>query len=62
MSKQKIYRCFSRNLKEFLEDNGEEIVVKAINPDDNRTMWIFNRNNNLDKLLTKWSNNKPIRE
>lgn len=25
MKKQKIYRCFSRNLKEFLEDNGEEI-------------------------------------
>lgn len=62
MEKKKGYRCFSLRLKEFLEDNGEVCLVKAINPNDGRTMWIFARTYNLDKLLTQWSNNKPTRE
>ena len=53
--KKKYYRCFSRNLKEFLEDNGEEVRVKGINPDDGRTFWLFERKNGLDRVLTLWS-------
>ena len=59
MNSKKGYRCFSRKLKEFLEDNGEECIVKAINPTDGRTMWFFTRTKSLDRLLTKWSNNRP---
>lgn len=59
MDSKKGFRCFSRNLKEYLEDNGEECIVKAINPTDGRTMWVFTRTKSLDRLLTKWSNNRP---
>lgn len=60
MKKKKMYRCFSRNLKEFLEDKGEEVRIKAINENDGRTFWGFDRTNNLDLLLTEWSNKRPI--
>ena len=59
MDSKKGFRCFSRNLKEYLEDNGEECVVKAINPTDGRTMWVFIRSKSLDRLLNNWSNKRP---
>lgn len=55
----KIYRCFSRPLKEFLEDNGQECLFKGVQDDDSRTIWLFERNKKLSDLLDKWSSNKP---
>lgn len=54
----KIYKCYSRKLKEFLEDNGEDVIVKALDIDNSKTMWVFQKNISLSKLLSKWTNEK----
>lgn len=51
----KIYKCYSRKLKEFLEDNGADVIVKASDIDNGKTMWVFQQNVDLSRLLNKWS-------
>lgn len=54
----KYYYCYSYNQKKFLVDNGEYIIVKGINPNTQKKYWVFERNANLEKLLSEWQNNK----
>ena len=52
--KRDLYYCYSYPLKKFLKDNGEYILVKGINPNNLKRYWVFEKNENLDKLLTEW--------
>lgn len=54
----KYYYCYSYNQKNYLIRNGEYVIVKGIHPDTNKRYWVFERNDNLDKLLTQWQLNK----
>ena len=54
----KYYYCYSYNQKKFLIDNGEYSIVKGIHPETQKRYWVFERNEKLDELLTKWQENK----
>lgn len=57
----KKYTCGSPNLCKFLEKNGLKYIhsYKLSKEKKNRTMWVFVMTDELSKLLTQWSNNKP---
>lgn len=52
------FYCYSMNLKKYLMDNGMIYDIVATNPNNSKLFFRFERNNELDKLLTKWSENK----
>lgn len=54
----KIYYCYSYPLKTFLMQNGEQMLASSIHPKTFKKFWMFERNDNLDDLLTKWSKKK----
>lgn len=54
----RFYYCYSYNQKNFLVTNGEFVVVKGIHPETSKRYWVFERNENLDRLLTQWQLNK----
>lgn len=57
----KKYICGSPNLCKFIEQNGIEHVYsyQLSKERNNRTMWVFIMTEELSKLLTQWTNNKP---
>lgn len=56
--KRKLYPCFSPNLRKFLEEHGVAPVKTAVH-ENNKTIWFFVVNDDVSKLLTEWTNNKP---
>ena len=55
---KKLYCCYSLPLCEYLNDNGMEYELVALNPNSKNFCWIYIKTEKLDKLLTKWSANK----
>lgn len=55
---KKYYYCYSHPQKDFLITNGLMYVIKGIHPDTQKRYWVFERNDELNSLLTKWTNNK----
>ena len=57
----KKYICGSPNLCKFIEQNGIKHVYsyQLSKERNNRTMWVFIMTEELSKLLTQWTNNKP---
>lgn len=57
----KKYTCGSPNLNRFLEQHGIKSVYSYQLGEEKRhkTMWVFIMTDELSKLLTQWSNNKP---
>lgn len=51
----KVYYCYSRHLKVFLEKNGEEVIATGKHPRTDKRFWMFLRNQSLDALLGQWS-------
>ena len=59
MNKKSIlYCCYSLPLRKYLCENGVEYEVAALNPNSKSLFWIYVKNEKLDKLLSKWSQNK----
>ena len=56
--KKKLYPCFSPNLRKFLEDHGIAPIKTAIH-ENSKTIWFFIVTDEVSKLLTEWTNNKP---
>lgn len=54
----KLYCCYSINLRNFLYENGLKYELAALNPNSQKLFWVYIKNNKLDELLTKWSANK----
>ena len=50
----KYFYCYSHPLKSFLLNNGEKSIVSGLHPKTEKRYWVFERNNNLDNLLTEW--------
>lgn len=55
---QDAYKCYSTNLWEYLEENGEECVYKFINVKTGKHCKVYEMNPNLEKLLKEWSSRK----
>jgi len=54
----KLYCCYSINLRNYLYKNGLKYELAALNPNTGRLFWIYIKNQKLDKLLTNWSKEK----
>lgn len=54
----KLYCCYSLNLRQYLERHGLKYELAALNPNTHKLFWIYEKNNELDKLLTEWTKNK----
>ena len=52
------FSCYSPNLKEFLEENGFEIVKKFVHIKKDTTCWVFKRDERLSLFLAQWSKNR----
>lgn len=50
------YNCFSYKLKEYLFKNGVNPIHEMIHSKTKRTFWVYERDNKLDELLSKWGN------
>ena len=54
----KYYYCYSHPQKDFLITSGMRYVMKGIHPDTNKRFWVFERDKQLDELLTEWQSRK----
>lgn len=50
----KYFYCYSYPLKEFLLSNGQVSILHAKHPSTDKKYWVFEGNDNLNKLLTDW--------
>lgn len=51
-----IYCCYSVRLRDYLYEHGVKYEICALNPNSKNMFWAYVRNEQLDKLLTKWAN------
>ena len=51
----KLYCCYSLPLRDFLKENGIEYELVAENRNSHRPMWIYVKDEILNKLLKEWS-------
>ena len=51
---KKLYCCFSVPQRRFLEERGIKYEVTALSPNTKSMMWIFVRDEKLDKALEQW--------
>lgn len=54
----KLYCCYSLNLRDFLYQHGVKYELCALNPNSKNMFWIYFRTEQLNKLLDEWSANK----
>ena len=58
LDEELLYCCYSLNLRKFLYQHGIKYKMAALNPNNQKLFWIYIKNEQLDKLLTKWTANK----
>lgn len=58
MNNIELYCCYSLNLRNFLYENGLRYKLAALNPNSKSLFWVYIKDEKLDKLLSKWSENK----
>lgn len=51
----KLYCCYSIPQREFLKSKGIRYEIVALSPNSKSTMWVYIKNEKLDKLLNEWS-------
>ena len=57
-NKQKIYCCYSMNLKNYLSENGIRYELEAMSKSTHKTFWLYVLDDNLKQLLHEWSARK----
>lgn len=51
---ERYFYCYSKPLKDFLLDNGERYIIKAIHEKTKKKYWLFEGTEKLNKLLDEW--------
>ena len=51
----KLYCCYSLNLRNYLYENGLKYELAALNPNSQKLFWVYIKTEKLDELLTRWS-------
>lgn len=59
MKGSKLFCCFSVPLRDFLTENNIRYEICALNEKSKKTMWVYIRTEELNKLLKTWSLRKP---
>lgn len=52
---KKLYCCYSVPLKDFLRSKGIKYEIVALSPNTKSTMWVYMKDEKLDKCLEEWS-------
>lgn len=55
---KKYYECYSRPLHLFLEQEGEEYLRKFIHNRTKVTCYVYEMNEHLEELLSKWTHGR----
>ena len=50
-----LYCCYSLNLRKYLENNGVNYHLCALNPNSHKMFWVFVKDEKLNKLLNTWT-------
>lgn len=50
-----LYCCYSLNLRKYLQDNGVNYRLCALNPNSHKMFWVFVKDEKLNKLLNAWT-------
>lgn len=58
--KEEFYKCYSYNLKNFINAHGVYSVSSGVNPKTNNVYHIFMLNDELSKILTAWTRKKEM--
>lgn len=53
---KRLYCCYSVGLRDFLYQHGVKYELCALNPNSKNMFWVYFRTDELDTLLTQWSN------
>ena len=51
----KLYCCYSLNLRNFLYKNVLKYELAAKNPNSDKLFWVYIKDEKLDELLIKWT-------
>jgi hypothetical protein len=54
----KLFYCYSRRLKGFIESNGMRYESKGLHPISKRPFYLYVVTNELDKVLKRWNEYK----
>jgi hypothetical protein len=55
------FPCYSPNLYKYLKYNHNiPYIIKGINPNTNKTYWLFETTDQLQQILNQWSANKQL--
>jgi hypothetical protein len=54
-----IYQCFSYAQKEFLINQGHNVLCSGLHCENHKKFWVFYKSNKLKTDLVTWSNNNP---
>jgi len=54
----KLFYCYSKRLKGFIESNGISFESKGIHPKSKRPYYLYIVTDNLDKVLKRWDEYK----
>ena len=52
---KRLYCCYSLSLRDFLYQHGVKYELCALNPNSKNIFWVYFRTDELDTLLTRWS-------
>lgn len=52
---EKLYCCYSLNLRRYLTNCGIRYQLAALNPNSKKMFWVYIKNSELDKALDEWS-------
>ena len=55
MTDKKLYCCYSLRLRDYLTANGIRYEICALNPNNHHRFWVYIKNDNLNKILLRWS-------
>ena len=50
-----LYCCYSLNLRRYLQNNGVNYDLCALNPNSHKMFWVFVKDEKLNKLLNTWT-------
>lgn len=59
-NKVKYYKCFSPNLKRFIDVHGVRYLSKGTHHETGKTFFVYEMNNELSNILTAWTKNKKV--
>ncbi|EDS77103.1 conserved hypothetical protein [Clostridium botulinum C str. Eklund] len=59
MQEKLVYRCFSKNQKDYLKSKGYEFLFKGLHPRNHKAFWVFTWDSVLEQDLKDWKEHNP---